>query len=86
MTGPVRFDLYRIVHQKKARENSPMNARWNHYNRPEPIDGFADQLYPHPQIFLARGEGHILVAIFPPLVAGERNDTSDRKEMDAWRL
>ena len=52
---------------------------------PEPIDGFADQIYPHPQIFLARGEDHILVAIFPPLVAGERNDTSDRKEMDAWR-
>jgi len=50
---------------------------------PEPIDGFADQIYPHPQIFLARGEGHILVAIFPPLVGGEHNDTSE--EMDTWR-
>ena len=56
-----------------------------HYNRAKHIDGFADQIYPCPQIFLAGGGGHILVTILPPLVGGTRDDTSDREEMDVCR-
>ena len=65
--------------------NARNNLMNNHYHTPKLIDGFADQIYPYPQIFLARGEGHILVAILPPLVGGMRDDTLDREEMDAWR-
>jgi hypothetical protein len=49
----------------------------SNYNRPRQTGGLADPIYPYPHIFLARGEGNILVAILRPLFGGKHASWKD---------